>query len=98
MVAEVTQQADLKTPAIIPRLTPMAMCPMAAMCKGMMEKPPPGFLTVLPGVVLIALGVLIFVEPRMLVWLMGTAFILFGIALLMMGNFLRRLGVHARNT
>ena len=75
----------------------MAMCPMASMCKGMMEKPPSGFLAMLAGAVLIVLGMLISVEPRMLVWLMGSVFVLFGIALLMMANFLRRLGAQARN-
>ena len=34
----------------------MRMCPMAKTCKGMMEKPRSGFLLMLPGVVLIILG------------------------------------------
>ena len=97
MVEETRQPAELKTPEMIVRQTPMAMCPMATMCKGMMQKPSSGFLAMLPGVVLIVLGTLIFVEPRILAWLMGTAFVLFGVALLMMGNFLRRLGAHVRN-
>lgn len=62
-----------------------------------MEKPPSGFLAVLPGAVLIVLGMLIFVEPKVLVWLVGAGFILLGVVLLMMGNFLRKLSVHARN-
>jgi hypothetical protein len=97
MVEDTTQQAEVRAPGVMPRQTPLAMCPMASMCKGMMENPPSGFLAVLPGTVLIVLGMLIFVEPKVLVWLMGAGFILFGVVLLKMGNFLRKLSVHARN-
>jgi hypothetical protein len=94
---EITQQAESRAPGITPRPTPMAMCPMTTMCKGMMEKPPSGYLATLAGAVLIALGILIFAEPRIAVWLVGIAFVMFGIALLVMANFLRRLGVRLRN-
>jgi hypothetical protein len=97
MVEETAPQAEWKTPGITPGQTPMAMCPMATMCKGMMEKPPSGFLVMLAGAVLIVLGLLIFVEPRIVVWLVGSALVLFGVALLMMANFLRRLGAQARS-
>ena len=55
------------------RASPMAMCPMAKMCKAMMNKPPSGLLAMLAGAVLIAVGMLIFVEPQTLVWMVGAA-------------------------
>jgi hypothetical protein len=93
MIEEPTQQAELRAPGV----QPMAMCPMATMCKGMMEKPHSGLMAMFPGAVLIVLGLLILIEPWIFVWLVGIAFVLFGVGLLMMGNFLRRLGVHARH-
>ena len=84
--------AGVRTPA-----NPMAMCPMAKMCKGMMNKPPSGLLAMLAGAVLIVVGLLIFVEPRLLVWIVGAAFVLFGIMLLIMATFIRRLGVQLRD-
>lgn len=69
----------------------MAMCPMATMCKGVMEKRPSGLLLMLPGAVLIVVGVLIFLEPRILAWLMGAVSVLLGIMLLMMAHFILRL-------
>ena len=75
MVEQTTQPSEMKAPRITPRPTPMAMCPMATMCKGMMEKPPSGFFVMLAGAVLIALGMLIFFEPRIIIWLIGGAFI-----------------------
>jgi len=98
MAGETIQQGDLKAPGGTPRPTPLAMCPMAAMCKGMMERPPSGFFAMLAGTVMIALGILIFFEPRVVVWIIGGAFVLFGTALFMMANFLRRLGVQVRDT
>lgn len=86
------QEAVPMRPGVSSRPTPMAMCPMAKMCSGMMEKPPSGLLLLLPGSVLIAAGVLTFVEPRILIWLVGTATILMGIMLLVMAAFVRRLG------
>ena len=98
MVQDTTQQtAEPTVPGVRPRSTPMAMCPMAKMCEGIMEKRPSRLLLILSGVVLIVVGLLIFLEPRILVWLMGTASVLLGIMLLMMANFIRRLGVHIRN-
>jgi hypothetical protein len=68
------------------------MCPMAKMCAGMMSKRPSGFLLMLPGVLLIVVGALIVIEPRILVWLMATASVLLGILLLVMAGFIRRMG------
>ena len=98
MVDDTRQQtAEPTPPGTAPRTSPMAMCPMAAMCKGMMKRPPSGLAVMLAGAVLIAVGALIFLEPRILVWLMGTAFVMMGIMLLMMANFVRRMGVQLRN-
>jgi len=72
--------------------TPMPMCPMAEMCKGMMRKPFSGVMLILPGLVLIALGVLIVVEPRILAWIIAAAFVLIGVMMLAMAGFVRRTG------
>jgi hypothetical protein len=50
----------------------------------------------LPGVLLIVVGVLIVIEPRILVWLMATASVLLGIMLLMMASFIRRMSAQLR--
>ena len=76
--------------------TPMPMCPMAETCKGMMEKPFSGIKLIVPGLVFIALGVLIIYEPRILVWIIAAAFVLFGIMMLMMASFVRKIGTKFR--
>ena len=78
--------------------TPMPMCPMAETCKGMMEKPGSGFWMVIPGVVLIALGVLIILYPQLLAWLVAIVMIVMGAAMLMMIKFMRGIGkrMHVR--
>lgn len=91
------QRSESGGPGIAPRPSPMAMCPMAKMCEGMMKKRPSGFSAMLAGVVLIVLGALIFVEPRILVWLMGAVFVLCGAMLLVMAKFIRRLGAQLRH-
>jgi hypothetical protein len=63
---------------------------MAKMCAGMMEKSHSSALLMLPGVILIALGVLIFIEPRIIVWLVGGFVILLGLMFFMMARFLGR--------
>jgi Flp pilus assembly protein TadB len=75
--------------------SPMPMCPMAETCQGMMEKPLSG-LVMIPGIVFIALGVLIVVWPSILPWLVAAAFILAGGAMLLMVNFMRRVGARLR--
>ncbi len=90
MVQDTMQQpAERTVTAINPRPPVVAMCPMAKMCKGVVQKQR----FMLPGVVLILAGVLIFLEPRILVWLTGTASILLGSIFLMVGNLMRRFGV-----
>jgi uncharacterized membrane protein HdeD (DUF308 family) len=50
----------------------------------------------LPGVLLIVFGVLIVIEPAILVWLAGAACVFLGIMLLMMANFIRKMGAQSR--
>ena len=71
---------------------PMPMCPMAETCKGMMEKPLSGFVLIVPGLVLIALGVVVVVEPRILVWLVAVALVVTGIAMLVLARLMRTFG------
>ena len=75
---------------------PMAMCPMAKMCAGVAQGRLSGVLTMLPGILLIVLGVLIVIEPGVLVWLVAAASILLGIVLLMVGSFIRNVGRQLR--
>ena len=92
MINETTQRAaEERSPGATARQYPMAMCPMAKMCERMMEKPPSGALLMLPGALLIALGVLIFLEPRIVVWLVGAVAILMGIMFFMMARFVGRM-------
>jgi len=71
---------------------PMPMCPMAETCKGIMEKPMSRFALVIPGVILIVLGVTVLFEPRILAWLVAIALIVMGIAMLILTKFVRRVG------
>ena len=70
----------------------MEMCPMSSMCKGMMGKRHSRLLLLLPGLVFILLGVIILIEPRVLVWLIAALAIMLGLLFLMMGNFIHRMG------
>ena len=70
------------------------MCPMGAMCKGMMGKPGSGFLLLIPGLLLVLGGVLILVEPKVLYWLMGGTSILIGIIVFFFANFIRKMSAH----
>ena len=72
--------------------TSMPMCPMAATCKSMMKKPMSGVFLLVPGILFIAVGIVILVEPRILVWLAAAASILMGVAMLMFVSFVRRIG------
>jgi uncharacterized membrane protein HdeD (DUF308 family) len=71
-------------------MTDNAMCPMAKMCERVMEKPHSSSFLVLPGALLIALGVLVFVDSRIVVWLVGSVVILMGFMFFMMAGFMRR--------
>ena len=82
----------------MPQADPMPMCPMATTCKGMMEKPFFGLLLIIPGIVFIAVGVLILIEPVILVWLVAAASIVMGIMMLMLAGFIRKIGRRFRGS
>lgn len=67
-------------------------CPMASAFKDASEKPMAGLMVMIPGLILIVLGVAILVEPRILTWLMAALSILLGIIVLMIANFVRKVG------
>lgn len=75
-----------------PSRTPMAICPMAESCRGVMQGRRSGFGLWLPGLVFVGLGVLILIEPRILSWVIAVAFVLLGIMLWMAAGFIRRIG------
>jgi uncharacterized membrane protein HdeD (DUF308 family) len=72
--------------------TPMSMCPMAEACKGMIEKPGSGLWMMIPGILFIALGVLIILYPQILAWLVAIVLVVMGIAMLTMTRFMRGIG------
>lgn len=76
----------------------MPTCPMAATCKGMMEKRHSGFWMILPGLLFIALGVAIVLYPKILVWLVAIALFAMGVGMLMMANFMRGVGKRIEHT
>lgn len=92
----VKHAAEPETPETKPSQGAMGMCPMGRMCTGMMKKPSSGWFLMLPGILLILLGVLIVVEPRILVWFIAAATILFGIMMLMMAGFFRKMRTERR--
>ncbi len=73
------------------------MCPMSVMCKGMMEKSGSRFLLMIPGAVLVIVGVLILIKPTVLFWLMACTSILIGIIMLVFANFINRMGARFEN-
>ena len=68
----------------------MAGCPMGKMCGRMMAKPPPALLMMLPGLVLVAIGVVIAALPQTLPWIVAGVAVLFGICMLAMAGFIRK--------
>ena len=70
----------------------MPTCPMAAMCKGMMERRRSGIWMILPGLLFIALGVAIILYPKLLLWLVAIMLIAMGVGMLMMANFMQGIG------
>lgn len=79
-------------------LSPMSMCPMGETCKGMMGKPFSSFLMFVPGIVFIAVGVLVIVEPKLLIWLIAAGLILVGLAMLGGAFFMRSMGAKLMRT
>ena len=75
----------------------MPTCPMAETCKGMMDKPRSGILMLIPGLILIVLGVSIIMYPQILAWFLAIALIVMGIAMILMVNFMRKFGKRMQN-
>jgi len=59
-------------------------------------KPLSGLVMMIPGIVFIALGVLIIVWPSVLPWLVATASILAGGAMLLIANFMHGIGARLK--
>ena len=96
MIEYATQQrTEAGGSGTTPDASPMAMCPMAKMCERMMKKPPTGYSAIGAGILLIIVGTLMVVEPRIFVWLAGAALVFIGVMLLMMARFIRRLGARS---
>ena len=74
------------------RTVPMPMCPMATTCRGMSETPMLKSLLPLPGLLMIAVGVLILLVPALLVWFIALASIVMGILLLIFAIFMIKMG------
>ena len=72
------------------RKTPMADCPMAASCRRMSEARFPRILLPLPGLLFIALGVLILLFPALLVWLIALVCIGMGVLMLVVSSLMGR--------
>jgi len=70
--------------------TSTPMCPMAAACKGMMDKPTSGLVLVISALIFVIIGVAVLIVPQILAWLVGIALILMGVAILVLGRFMRR--------
>lgn len=72
---------------------PMTICPMASMCRGIVAKPPSRLLLMIPGFVLIVVGFLILLEPKVLIWLMAAVAIMLGVLALVIANVIHRFSV-----
>lgn len=77
---------------------PLPTCPMAETCKGMMEKPLSRAASFVPGTVLVVLGILIVLEPKVLAWVIAAGFVLIGIMLLLMAGFMRKISSRFGNS
>ena len=67
-------------------------CPMAAMCKGMVGKSTSRMVIMIPGLVLIGVGVLVLFQPQILAWLIAILMIVMGVGVLFLGNMMRKFG------
>ena len=67
-----------------------SMCPMAAMCKGMTDKPISGLVILILALVFVTFGVAILIAPQILAWLVGIVLVVVGVAILIFGRFMRK--------
>ena len=70
-------------------------CPMSAMCQGMARKSISGMVIMIPGLVLIGVGVLVLFQPQILAWLIAILMIVMGIGVSFMANVMRKFGARA---
>ncbi len=63
----------------------------------MLKKPSSGIVFAVPGIIFIAIGVLIVDEPTILEWLVAAAFIVIGVGLVYLANFVRKFGAWMQN-
>lgn len=61
-----------------------------------MKSPFSGSGLTIPGLVCVALGFLIVVDPHILAWVIAAAFVLLGAVMLMIASFVRRVGGRAQ--
>lgn len=78
-------------------VTSRPTCLMSAMCKGMVGKPFSGIGVMIPGLVLIGIGVLVLFQPQILAWLIAILMIMMGVGLLFMASIMRRFGASFDN-
>ena len=90
------QRAEPGTAGNGPCACGTAMGSMPRKCMGTMGKRFPVLLFVLAGALLIGLGALIVLEPRVVVWLLAAATAFVGIMLLLMAGFMRRMRARPR--
>jgi len=72
-------------------------CPMAGMCQGMINGPKASVYLTILGFVLVFVGILILIEPKLLAWLIGCMFILLGLAMFTMTAIMRARGADRQN-
>ncbi len=73
-------------------------CPMAAMCKGMTDKPKSGLVLLIPALIFVIFGITILIAPQILAWLVGIALILVGVVMLLFGRFMRGFAERSQQT
>ena len=73
---------------------PMPGCPMAGMFRDLKAAPAAGWLLLIPGFALIGTGVLVFIYPMILVWLLGAITIVLGAGMTAMAFFMTRMFGH----
>lgn len=78
--------------------TSAPLCPMAAMCKGMTDKPKSGLVLLIPALIFVVFGVAILIAPQILAWLVGIALIVMGVAILLLGRFMRGFAKRSHGT
>jgi hypothetical protein len=71
-----------------------AACPMMSMCRGITESRAGRYGPIALGVLFIAMGAAILLQPSFLIWLAGGTTILLGLSILAGGFAVRRFGAH----